>query len=171
MATWTKTGNISGPVGPRGDQGVQGVPGLQGVQGAVGPSITMQGSVATSGNLPPSGNTQGDAYIVQADDSLWLWDGTQWVSGGSIQGPQGAQGVQGAQGIQGSQGNQGNQGTVGPPGAVAVSAQPEAPVPHLGALWVDTDATPAYGPQWLKLTQAAYDALPVKDPDVLYLVT
>jgi hypothetical protein len=35
------------------------------------------------------GNQQGDAYIVQADDSFWMWDGAQWVSGGSIQGPVG----------------------------------------------------------------------------------
>ena len=58
----------------------------------------MQGSVATSGQLPTSGNAQGDAYIVQADDSLWIWDGSAWVSGGSIQGPQGAPGAPGATG-------------------------------------------------------------------------
>ena len=35
---------------------------------------------------------QGDAYIVQADDSFWMWDDTAWVSGGSIKGPKGDKG-------------------------------------------------------------------------------
>lgn len=38
------------------------------------------------------GNRQGDTYIVQADDSLWMWDGAQWINGGSIQGPAGPTG-------------------------------------------------------------------------------
>jgi len=76
----------------------------------------MQGSVATSGDLPPSGNTQGDAYIVQEDDSLWIWDGAAWVSGGSIQGPPGATGPAGAQGPTGAQGLKGDTGATGPEG-------------------------------------------------------
>jgi len=47
----------------------------------------------------PNTNRQGDAYIVQSDDSFWMWDGTTWVNGGSIQGPQGAQGPQGVKGL------------------------------------------------------------------------
>lgn len=43
-----------------------------------------------------SANNQGDAYIVTADDSFWMWDGAAWVSGGSIQGPAGATGPSGA---------------------------------------------------------------------------
>jgi Collagen triple helix repeat (20 copies) len=123
-----------GPTGPEGPQGIQGTPGTpgaqgpqgpQGIQGPTGPQgeagsgITMQGSVATSGDLPPTGNAQGDAYIVQADDSLWIWDGTAWVSGGSIQGPPGAQGPQGVQGPQGAAGTpgaEGPQGVQGPQG-------------------------------------------------------
>lgn len=101
----------------------------------------MQGSVATSGDLPPTGNAQGDAYIVQADDSLWIWDGTQWVSGGSIQGPPGAtgpQGVQGPQGATGATGAQGPQGIQGPQGATGV----QGPQGDPGA----TGATGATGP-------------------------
>jgi Collagen triple helix repeat (20 copies) len=104
---------VAGPQGSQGATGVQGpqgVQGIQGVQGGVGPGIKMKGSVATSGNLPPTGNQQGDAYIVQSDDSLWIWDGTQWVSGGSIQGPQGPQGIQGTQGLTGATGPQGPSG-------------------------------------------------------------
>ena len=113
---------IQGVQGPKGDQGVKGDTGSQGpqgIQGQTGTGVTMKGSVATVGNLPTVGNVQGDAYIVQADDSMWLWDGTKWVSGGSIQGPQGTQGPQGnvgPQGLQGVKGDQGIQGTQGPIG-------------------------------------------------------
>jgi hypothetical protein len=94
----------TGATGPTGPQGPQGPQGVQGEQGEAGTGITMQGSVPTSGDLPTVGNEQGDAYIVQADDSLWIWDGTAWVSGGSIQGPPGAQGPMGPQGVQGPAG-------------------------------------------------------------------
>jgi hypothetical protein len=77
----------------------------------------MKGSVATSSALPATGNTQGDAYIVSADDSLWIWNGSQWISGGSIQGPPGAQGPAGAQGVAGAPGQAGAQGLKGDTGA------------------------------------------------------
>ena len=86
----------------------------------------MKGSVATVGNLPGSGNAQGDAYIVQADDSLQIWNGSTWVSGGSIQGPPGSQGPQGAQGIQGPQGATGQ--------AEAWHSSTGAPAAGLGAV-------------------------------------
>ena len=35
---------------------------------------------------------QGDAVIDTTDDSLYVFDGSDWVDGGSIQGPQGIQG-------------------------------------------------------------------------------
>jgi hypothetical protein len=108
-----------GPEGQQGEEGPQGPQGIQGPVGATGTGITMQGNVPTVGDLPPSGNVQGDAYLVQEDDSLWIWDGTMWVSGGSIQGPQGDQGPQGSQGVQGvpgTPGAQGPQGIQGDPG-------------------------------------------------------
>ena len=106
----------SGTVGPQGPEGVQGPAGPTGPQGAAGTGITAKGEVATSSLLPASGNTQGDAYIVQSDDSLWIWDGTHWVSGGSIQGPPGAQGIQGVQGPTGAQGPSGAAGAAGAQG-------------------------------------------------------
>jgi len=124
-----------GPQGATGATGSTGAQGPQGPQGATGTGITMKGSVPTSASLPSSGNTQGDAYIVQADDSLWIWDGTHWVSGGSIQGPPGATGAQGPkgdtgaagptgpQGVQGIQGPQGATGPQGPVGTVYDSDQ------------------------------------------------
>jgi hypothetical protein len=105
-----------GPAGPVGAQGPQGPQGVQGAQGAAGTGITMKGSVATQSALPASGNTQGDAYLVSADDSLWIWNGSQWISGGSIQGPPGAQGPAGPQGGVGAQGAVGPQGTTGAQG-------------------------------------------------------
>jgi hypothetical protein len=107
----------------------------------------MKGSVATSGNLPASGNHQGDAYIVQSDDSLWIWDGTQWVSGGSIQGPPGATGSTGAQGPAGATGAQGPQGTTGAQGpkgdpGTAGATGPQGPQGTTGA----TGATGPQGP-------------------------
>ena len=77
----------------------------------------MKGSVAAVGNLPANGNDQGDAYINQTDDSLWIWNGTTWISGGSIQGPQGIQGATGSQGIQGNPGADGADGADGAAGA------------------------------------------------------
>jgi hypothetical protein len=118
-----------GPQGERGAQGPQGPQGIQGPQGSTGTGILMKGSVATVGNLPATGNTQGDAYIVQSDDSLQIWNGVAWISGGSIQGPPGAQGPQGPQGIQGptgatgATGAAGATGPAGPTGATGAAGQ------------------------------------------------
>src|SRR5215468_2779813 len=106
----------TGATGPQGPIGNTGPQGITGPQGPAGSGVTMRGSVATVGDLPASGNHQGDAFIVQADDSLHLWDGSKWVSGGSIQGPQGQQGVQGPKGDQGLTGPQGQVGPTGPMG-------------------------------------------------------
>ena len=100
---------VAGPEGPQGQQGIQGAPGL---------GITFKGHVATVADLPADA-AQGDAYIVQADDSFRVWDATSstWVDGGSIQGPQGIPGPQGPQGLQGEPGPQGLQGVEGPSGS------------------------------------------------------
>lgn len=103
----------TGPTGPTGPQGPEGI------QGQAGSGITFQGSVALETDLPTNG-VQGDAYLVQDDDSLHIHDGSAFVDGGSIQGPQGPQGLQGAQGATGTQGPsgpQGLQGVTGPVGA------------------------------------------------------
>lgn len=137
-----------GPIGPTGSQGVEGPIGPAGPQGEAGSGITMQGSVLTPGGLPSSGNEQGDAYIVQADDSLWIWDGIQWVSGGSIQGPPGATGPAGVQGPTGSQGPQGIQGPIGPEGPQGVPGPPGATNAAYTAEWnwsVNTASPPING--------------------------
>ncbi len=112
---------LQGPVGPSGPSGPAGPTGSQGIQGPAGIGINFKGQVATLAALP-TGAAQGDAYLVQADDSLRVWDSStnSWVNGGSIQGPQGPAGVAGPTGAAGSQGPagpQGPQGIQGPAGA------------------------------------------------------
>ncbi len=119
-SSWTWNGDyweansteiIAGPTGPTGPTGDTGPMGPQGV------SINLIGSVATVGNLPASGN-QNDAYIVQADGDLYVWDSvtTTWDNVGQIVGPQGPQGIQGLKGDTGDTGPQGAQGDTGPKG-------------------------------------------------------
>lgn len=114
------TSGSQGPQGTQGVQGFQGNQGVQGKQGTAGTSINVKGAVATTGDLPSTGNNNNDAYIVNSDGHLYVWNGTIWVDVGKIVGPQGVQGnqgVQGPQGFQGSQGVQGNQGFQGAQGA------------------------------------------------------
>ena len=108
------TQGVAGVAGPQGEAGVAGEQGIQGIQGAAGTGINFRGQVATVADLP-AGAAQGDAYIVQADDSLRVWDlvTAAWVDGGSIQGPQG---IDGAVGAAGPQGEVGPAGTIGPDG-------------------------------------------------------
>ena len=113
---------IDGDDGDTGTQGIQGVQGTQGNVGSTGTGITFMGSVADQASLPGTG-TQGDAYINQTDDSLWIHNGTTFIDGGPIGGPQGIQGVQGIQGIQGLQGIDGDTGltgSTGPAGAQGI---------------------------------------------------
>ena len=117
-----------GEVGSKGDTGGQGdkgdtgasVTGAKGTQGdkgqlgGVGPGITFLGSVPTSDDLPGSGNV-GDAYISADDDHFWVWNGTIWVDGNSLQGQQGPKGNQGEKGVDGNStnGSKGEKGEVG----------------------------------------------------------
>lgn len=134
----------TGSTGSQGPQGVQGPPGSTGPQGATGTGVTMKGQVATSVNLPAAGNVQGDAYIVQADDSLWIWDGTKWVSGGPIQGPPGATGATGAQGPTGATGSTGSQGPQGPKGDTGTTGA-QGPTGSTGSQGPPGQGVPAGG--------------------------
>ena len=96
--------SVPGPTGPTGPNGPT---------GSVGTGIYYQGSVATTGSLPTSGNTQGDAYAVLADDHMWVWNGSAWSDAGPI-----TTGVTGATGATGDTGPTGPTGIMGPTGAV-----------------------------------------------------
>lgn len=108
----------TGPTGPQGDS-VTGSTGAAGPTGATGPTgagptgptgsagagIQYQGVVATTGSLPITGNTDGDAYAVTLDNHLWIWDGAAWTDAGPITtgvtGPTGASGPTGPTGATG----------------------------------------------------------------------
>lgn len=124
----TGSQGLQGPKGDKGDQGIQGVKGDTGAQGATGPEgpqgaagtgINVKGTVPNHASLPSSGMADGDAYITEDTDHLWIWDAetTTWIDAGNIQGPQGPAGAQGPQGIPGTPGAQGPQGPQGPAGA------------------------------------------------------
>ena len=90
-------GSIMGPTGATGPQGT---------------SIAFKGSVSTTSALPSSGNLVNDAYIVDADGDLYVWDGLlPWHNVGQIVGPQGPTGATGQTGTAGATGPTGATGT------------------------------------------------------------
>jgi hypothetical protein len=99
---------VAGEVGPAGPTGAQGT------------SINFKGSVATPANLPSTGNAVNDAYIVNSDGNLYVWNGSVWSSVGKIVGPTGPEGPSGPAGPTGPTGPQstveGPQGVTGPTG-------------------------------------------------------
>lgn len=120
---WSKSFTLKGEKGDRGEQGKQGVQGLTGPQGKtgpigptglpgpkgdVGPAFNVQGTLASSSNLPtPTATMQdkGYAYIIpdaQGTKHIWVIQGSEstsfsWVDVGAagvgIQGPKGTDGV------------------------------------------------------------------------------
>ena len=111
---WNNVGRLIGATGPTGSLGPTGPTGPTGPQGT---SINLLGSVATVADLP-EGATTSDAYIVDADDFLYVYDGTQYSSVGSVVGPQG---FQGPLGPTGSTGGVGVAGPTGPTGATGLT--------------------------------------------------
>jgi hypothetical protein len=97
-----------------------GTTGPTGATGSQGLNITIKGSVATSADLPATGNTQNDSYIVQTDGDFYVWDGTAWINVGHIQGPPGLSGNAGATGATGATGPTGDPGTAGPTGPTGI---------------------------------------------------
>ena len=120
---WLKAFTLKGGKGDRGEQGKQGVQGLTGPQGKtgpigptglpgpkgdVGPAFNVQGTLASSSNLPtPTAAMQdkGYAYLIpdaQGTKHIWVIQGSEstsfsWVDVGTagvgIQGPKGTDGV------------------------------------------------------------------------------
>ena len=85
----------TGSAGAVGAQGMQGVTGPSGPTGSAGAGITIKGSVAQVGDLPPSNNVAGDSYVVTANGHLYVWSGSDWTDVGQIVGPTGPSGPQG----------------------------------------------------------------------------
>jgi hypothetical protein len=85
-------------------------------------AVNLKGSVALVADLPTTGNTDRDAYIVDEDGDLYIWDGTSWYTAGQIVGPQGPTGPTGATGIQGADSFvTGPTGPTGPSGVISVT--------------------------------------------------
>lgn len=81
-------------------KGATGAQGPQGEKGEDGTGVNIKGSVATSGDLPPTG-ADGDAYIVQETGNLWVWDSDTSAfvdTGAQVKGPKGDKGDPGEQG-------------------------------------------------------------------------
>lgn len=102
-STWLWTGDswdlVRIPTGPTGAAGPTGPTGPTGSTGPQGISISFKGSVATTSLLPATGNAVNDAYIVDADGDLYVWDGAlPWHNVGQIVGPQGTTGATGPTG-------------------------------------------------------------------------
>lgn len=110
---------LVGPTGPTGATGFTGATGPQGPQGA-NAGITVLGSVANIAALPSTGNSGGDAYQVESDGEIYVWDvaDSEWFSVGALQGPTGPTGPLGLRGDDSTvPGPTGPTGPTGPDGA------------------------------------------------------
>ena len=112
--TWVNKGNSAGPEGPQGKQGIQGV------QGIPGKSLAFKGPLTDVGDLPSADNAIADCY--QIGGRFHVWNGTSWVAGTDLTGPQGIQGIQ------------------GPPGSTWTPKGELATIQDLPAVVVDYDA-------------------------------
>jgi hypothetical protein len=141
---------VQGPTGPQGNTGPTGpvstqpstVTGPTGPTGPQGTSITFKGTKATVGALPATGNAVNDAWIVTADEDLYVWSGTVWNNVGQIVGPMGPTGAQGATGATGPTGPRGTDGFVGSNGATGATG----PTGATGAASTVTGPTGNTGP-------------------------
>ena len=117
---------------------------LASLKGDTGAPLNMKGSLASTAQLPPTGNVAGDAYIVGED--MYAWDGKVWkkVNG---QGPQGKSAYEvwlaaGNTGtiydyladIKGAKGDPGPQGAKGEPGVNANGFDYQGSVTNIGDL-------------------------------------
>ena len=128
---------VKGGKGQKGQQGVIGDKGIKGSKGigekgekgetAATPVFEFKGSVATVGDLPPTGNSIGDVYQVNENDFLYAWDGTQWVTIaeaiGVVKGQKGEQGQKGVDGALGQKGQGADKGQKGATGGQGFKGQ------------------------------------------------
>lgn len=160
----------TGPTGPAGASGATGPAGATGATGPQGVSLTLKGNVDITGNLPASGNTINDAYIVDDDGNLWIWNGTSWYDAGQIVGPTGpagpvgatgATGLTGPTGLQGAVGATGPQGDTGATGATGIGATgATGPVGATGATGITGPAGPPGSGAGYAVTQTSSSTAP-----------
>lgn len=129
--------------------------------GASAAAFEVLGTVATVGDLP-GGATQGDVYLVEADDNFYVWDGSAWSSLGTLAGPQGPTGATGATGPAGADGADGADGATGPAGPAGPTGAtgpqgPTGPAGADGADGVGVDAGGTTGQVLAKASNTDYD--------------
>lgn len=91
VGTTTLTKVFTYSISFKGSQGEQGLPGLPGKDGKDGNSVRVLGRYDTLEQLNsahPSGNENGDGYIVDKD--LWVWTDTKFINVGQFQGEDGS---------------------------------------------------------------------------------
>jgi hypothetical protein len=137
----------TGPTGPAGATGATGPAGPTGPQGPAGTGLNFKGTVATVGDLPTSGNTTGDAWVVDATGDTWVWDGTAWQNIGPMTGPTGPTGPAGPTGATGPAGPTGATGATGPagPGVPAGGSTGQVLTKTSGADYMTAWQTPTGG--------------------------
>lgn len=102
---WVDFGDFVGPEGEQGEKG------------DIGAGIKILGKKTQQSELPESG-TIGDGYMIGTD--FWVYDGTEYVNVGPIQGPRGLQGLRGIQGLKGEKGDPGDEGKQGEQGTIII---------------------------------------------------
>ena len=155
---WIDTGSILGPTGATGPigatgigatgatgiQGATGPRGVQGEQGASGVGVRILGTVDSVEDLPDDPEI-GDGYLI--DGLLYLWDGENWQSVGTIVGPTGPRGSSGAQGFTGAQGERGPTGATGVQGVTGPTGPRGEGVTVKGVLIEEHDLDDITDPQ------------------------
>lgn len=63
---------------------------IKGENGQDGTGLSIKGTKSSIAELPGSGNTEGDAWLVNGD--LYVWDGDSWENAGHVQGEPGDDG-------------------------------------------------------------------------------
>lgn len=141
----------------------------EGPQGPVGPGITIKGVLPNSSSLPISPELY-DYYLLENTGHGALWDGSQWVDTGPLQGPAGADGSDGADAPPNSLAiGTVTTGTAGSSAVANITGTPPSQTLNLTIPRGDVGATGAAG-LWWSGTLAEYNDIPIKDPDTLYVV-
>lgn len=105
----------TGPQGPMGPQGQRGFTGARGPQGEPSAAWQLAGAVPSPAELPVP-TDPGTAYYVVSTNTIFAYDGQDWLDLGMIQGPTGPVGPEGAEGPRGDSGPAGPAGPMGPTG-------------------------------------------------------
>jgi hypothetical protein len=103
------TSGSNGATGPTGAAGLTGPTGPTGSKGDTGTGLRLEGVVSDVASLPATAPL-GVAYIVLSNRSIFLYNGTGWLNGGTYFGPTGATGTTGSTGATGPTGSTGTAG-------------------------------------------------------------